>query len=360
MSQLSGPERARLKTALVNAFAPTDMVLLADEYLNCKFFNKVSVGPGITYDFQIFEFIQHFEMRDTIADLVAAVRARRPKNLIIADIAETLGLTTTGPRFDPPPAQPNKTLEELIRRNVQFIEPVSFRERQGSIEGQVCWIGLPGGGGGTGFLVGPDLVLTNQHVVKRLVGDAALAPHTLVRFDYKQTDQGKPVLASKVTEVRLAGQWLVDSSPPSKKDWDATLGDAGLDELDFALVRLATKIGDEPVGGSSGDQNAQPRGWIDVAAAGLAPDIGQQIFIFQHPDGEPLRLSVGTITEYNGNKSRVRYDANTKDGSSGSPCFNASLQLCALHHAHDTNRPPRWNQAVPIGAILGRWHYPAG
>lgn len=360
MTELTGPERARLRTALMLAFSEIETAMLISEYFNLNLYNIVPGGPQVNYQFQVHQLINYFQSRDMLSDLVAAARERRPKNQAIAAIAEIIGLGVTGPRFDTPPAEPVKPLEEIVQLNAKFINPTTFREALGMLEGQVCWIGLPGGRGGTGFLVGPDLILTNHHVVQPLKQTPALLPQVVVRFDYKQTLDGQPLAAKKVTEIRLAtgSKWCVDGSPPSPKDWDAALGDASLEELDFALLRLATRVGDDPVGGASADANAPPRHWIDAKAAGLAPAVGQQIFILQHPEGEPLRLSVGTITAYNGNESRVRYNANTKDGSSGSPCFNADLQLCALHHAHDTQKPPRWNQAVPIAAILDRWHYP--
>jgi len=78
---------------------------------------------------------------------------------------------------------------------------------------------------------------------------------------------------------------------------------------------------------------------------------GNQVFLLQHPAGKPQQLTVGTVKSFNGTGTRVRYDANSKKGSSGAPLFNADLQLVALHHAHDPNDPPAWNQGVPLAAI---------
>ena len=82
------------------------------------------------------------------------------------------------------------------------------------------------------------------------------------------------------------------------------------------------------------------------------------MFLLQHPKGEPLQLTVGTVTGFNSAGTRVRYDANSKDGSSGSPCFDADLQLVALHHAHDPDSPPKWNQAIPFSVIKKTWKLP--
>jgi len=359
MIELTAAERARLIKALAGALSSTEMEMFIDEYFNEKFLNIAPIGIEVNYEFRVYRLIEHFRRRDGLVDLVAAARNRRPKNAAIASLAETLGLTISGSRFDTPLLEQPQSLEKMVQRNAKFINPAAFRERLGPLEGQVCWIAMPGGGGGTGFLVGPDLVLTNHHVIAAVKTNPALAPDVRLRFDFKQTTDGQPVLRSKVTESRLAAaDWWIDGKPPSSMDWDAALGDAGMDELDYALLRLDSRIGDDPVGGATADQNTAPRGWIDATAIGIAPEVGHQVFLLQHPEGEPLRLSVGTIGAYNGNKSRIRYNANSKDGSSGSPCFNADLQLVALHHAHDTQTPPRWNQAVPIAAIVGHWQYP--
>jgi len=68
-----------------------------------------------------------------------------------------------------------------------------------------------------------------------------------------------------------------------------------------------------------------------------------------------LQLAIGTVTEFNNSGTRMRYDANSKNGSSGSPCFNADLQLVALHHAHDLAEPPKWNEAIPFAVIQKLW-----
>jgi hypothetical protein len=87
----------------------------------------------------------------------------------------------------------------------------------------------------------------------------------------------------------------------------------------------------------------------------------QAAFIFQHPfeDGyvKPLQIDweKPAILGVNKNNTRVFYNVNTRRGSSGSPCFNAKLELIALHHAGGKDWPAGqnylYNQGIPIGKI---------
>ena len=78
------------------------------------------------------------------------------------------------------------------------------------------------------------------------------------------------------------------------------------------------------------------------------------MFIVQHPKGQAQKLAVGAVLKRNKNNSRVRYDANTDHGSSGSPCFDAKLDLVALHHGGDpdSGKLAKFNQGIPIETIL--------
>ncbi len=62
------------------------------------------------------------------------------------------------------------------------------------------------------------------------------------------------------------------------------------------------------------------------------------------------------VTAVNPTVTRLRHKTATLPGSSGAPCFNANLDLVALHHAGDPaetpGRPAEYNQAIPIGAII--------
>lgn len=75
--------------------------------------------------------------------------------------------------------------------------------------------------------------------------------------------------------------------------------------------------------------------------------------LIQHPAGAPRQISFGHVLSYGGANLRLRYSANTKRGSSGSPVLNGRGRLIALHHAGDPNfaQMAKYNQGIPIGLI---------
>jgi hypothetical protein len=349
----SGAWLMKFRQSVAAAFDDPSLILLTNDFFGParSFYNLSPPGFGKTIEFRIYELIENARQNDWLLDLVAAVHERRPNNPALNAIAEERGLTLTGPRLDNPSG---KTFEALVQAEAKFLNPTLVLERLPILQSQVCFVELPGGRGGTGFLVGTDFVLTNQHVIAPILSGSVRPQDVRCRFDYRQAIDGTALSLGMEVELSPA-RWLEDSRPPSDSDRGATLGDPAPDELDYAIVRLADSVGEVPVGGATADPQAKPRGWIDISADVPAVAQGNQVFMLQHPAGEPLQLSIGTVKEFNLGGTRMRHTANSKNGSSGSPCLNADLQLVALHHAHDPAFPPQWNQAIPFGLIQKRW-----
>jgi hypothetical protein len=342
--------QSSFRKALESAFDPPSITLLVSDYFAPKNFPNIAPPGAGNFEFRLHLLMEEARMEGWLYDLVAAARERRPRNSEIAAIAQEIGLTTTGPRLDN--ILPGQSLEAVVQKNAKFINPAKFLEELGKIEGQVCWVDVPGGGG-TGFLVGPDLVLTNDHVIRPAWENKTRWQDVRCEFDYRQAADG--TVLKRRTIVQLQQQPLLFCSPPSQSDWSPTVQEAAPEEVDCALLGLSEKIGDFPIGGDTLDNNAEPRGWIKPKDPVPPVAAGNQVFLVSHPEGEPLQLSIGTVTNFNASGTRVRYDANSKYGSSGSPLFNADLELVALHHARDLVKPPAWNQGIPFGQILRVW-----
>lgn len=188
---------------------------------------------------------------------------------------------------------------------------------------------------GTGFLVGPDLVITCYHVVTKGMGcdliDAAAAQNVQVRFDFDSSfpTEGRARHSVKSLHPKT---WLVESS---------RCGDR---ELDFALLRLSSSPGLDEV--RLDDGRLRKRGWFDLgAAASERPPPGTLVFVFHHAGGEAVRWSIGRILTSPNN--RIGYDATTARGSSGGLVVDQNLRLLALHNSGTT----AGNQGIPLDDI---------
>ena len=82
---------------------------------------------------------------------------------------------------------------------------------------------------------------------------------------------------------------------------------------------------------------------------------GQTANIVQHPDGRPKEVALQENEIRSIHASVVRYTTDTEPGSSGSPVFNNSWQLIALHHSAGDQTPTgEWvnNEGVRIDKII--------
>lgn len=226
--------------------------------------------------------------------------------------------------------------------------------RVSTIGRHVCLIEIDHVAEGTGVLVGPDLVLTAQHVINPLMPTGNPAPLSAKRlsmtFDFTTTElpDGTRRL-NPGTKYAVADSWLVAHSPPHPQEIAKKIPpDTGtITEFDYALMRLAEKVGDEalPALGAA-------RGWAAVAAAPRPLGILQRIHIAQHPAGQFLQGSSGRISTIPPHNARIRYKASTLNVSSGAPCWNNDYELIALHNFGGATTPNGVeNQGVPIERI---------
>ncbi|HEY3907495.1 MAG TPA: trypsin-like peptidase domain-containing protein [Streptosporangiaceae bacterium] len=321
MAQITGAQAQRLSEALRTAFGPDAL----DEFLFYMLdLRREDLTLADAYTTRAFQLIRRLDSEGRIGDLVAAARKARPRNAEIQRLAAELGLSS---------APPN--LERIISDAVPFVDVSGWRSRLGELEGQVGRVEVNGNLSiGTGFLVGPDLCLTNYHVIEPLLNQRASPADTRLRLDYRRTADGTTV--DQGTLFELADDWLAGSSPP--------------DELDFALLRLSEAAGLAPAGRAGQLAQAPERGWIDqVGVDGFEP--GSPLFLLTHPAGIPLKLAFGPSNGLNDNGTRLLHQVNTMLGSSGSPCFNARLELVGLHHAGEAAVKPTGNVAIPVRAI---------
>jgi hypothetical protein len=360
---LTGKQIATLREGLQKGFLNTQYLEL---FLNEQLERSINEYAAMVDPLPIatFRMIEHAEAEGWIDELVVAAVAARPKQEKLVQVATELGLTGLGPNLSnkrvigaPSALSPTAQLESIVKGRQRFIDIEAFLAGASAIQTQVCRIEVTSkDGNGTGFLVGPDLVLTNFHVMEPVFKGEALAGDVKCRFDYRQLPDGKTVREG-IPFALKSDDWAVDKSPYSESDKVANGADPEADKLDYCLLRLAEPAGTGKAAGSKNDAKAEDRGWIPVSKSRNSGSNKDDLFVVQHPEGKPLKMAVGEHLGFNTTGNRMRYDADTLGGSSGSPVFNADLEVIGLHHRGDPKAnavamTAEHNQGIPLSKII--------
>ena len=157
-------------------------------------------------------------------------------------------------------------------------------------------------GHGTGFMVSPRLMMTNNHVFQ----NAAVAGRSRCEFDFQLGMDGQRrrsiFFAFEPDEFFFTNR-----------------------ELDFTLV--AVKTPDE-----TGEEVGR---YVHIPLIGDPGKIviGEMINIIQHPGGQMKQVTLHENELIDILDNFIHYKSDTMRGSSGSPVFNDQWEAVALHHS---------------------------
>ncbi|QLH25497.1 endonuclease [Streptomyces sp. Rer75] len=193
-------------------------------------------------------------------------------------------------------------LERLIGRN--NLAPVAFLEEGVQVSRSVGRITIsgPGGGHGTGFMVSPSLLLTNNHVLRC----AEEASRSKVAFAFQDGVEGGP-LTPAVFPLEPHRFFVTDRA------------------LDYSLVAVAPR--------GTQDEALSSFGWLMLRETQGKIVIGEFVNIIQHPRGEPKQIALRDNQLVDVLERFLHYASDTREGSSGSPVFNDQWEVVALHHS---------------------------
>ncbi|MEO8380348.1 MAG: trypsin-like peptidase domain-containing protein [Acidobacteriota bacterium] len=184
--------------------------------------------------------------------------------------------------------------------------PIAFLEIGLRVSRSVARVVRSDGSSGTGFLIGRGWLLTNNHVLPSL--DEANG--AVAEFNYQSTPSGT----------------------------DAPISNYALDHGSFhtSVANDWTIIGIDP---------AVEETWGFIPLKPVAIEVSAFVNIIQHPGGGPKQIGLYHNTVVFAGDGRVQYLTDTLPGSSGSPVFNDTWQVVALHHSGGMLREPGTKQS---------------
>ena len=338
----SGALQEEIREALLDAFRQAYQmeIVVSNADIGTTFANYLAV-PGTTYEQAMFNLLIWAESQDKLVPFLKAAQASNPGNpRLKAVMAKFAGLEA---RFGA--LRPDVGLgeaERIVLKGVKFEDVGVWIDTLARARWAICRVepqlqSQSTAGYGTGYLVAPDVVMTNFHVAKPFWADKQKAGAVVLRFGYETGTTG--VAVSEGVEHKLATSWRGPAGAPKElTDHPWQVLSSSVDALDFALLRLEKPAGDDVVNGS-------PRSLLTLTARGFNPT--DPILILQHPQAAPLKLSFGAVEKLDP-PNHVLYVVNTDGGSSGSPCLTQDLKTTAIHHYGQTSN----NRGVTHEAIL--------
>ena len=171
---------------------------------------------------------------------------------------------------------------------------------------------------GTASLVGPRLVLTNNHVLP----DVATAEQAVAEFkaEVDLDNHTETIVAYRLDPQAL---FLTD------------------EHLDYTLVAVQVEAGAKPPG--------EEFGWNRLVAQQGKLATGEPVNVVGHPMGRLKEIAVRNNATLVLLDEFLHYATDTEPGNSGSPVFNDQWEIVALHHS-----------GVPATDDDGNWLKPDG
>jgi endonuclease G, mitochondrial len=219
-------------------------------------------------------------------------------------------------------------MERLIGENDLF--PISYLEAGLKVAQSVCRIEVRDSigrvlGHGTGFLVTPSLLLTNNHVLEN--EDMALFSNAQFNYEFDLNLRERQIKSFRFTPNRL---FITDQN------------------LDFTLVALEETAAD--------GTKLSDFGFLPLLSQRGKALVGEYVSIIQHPSGAPKAVAIRENKIMDIFDDFIHYSTDTMPGSSGSPVFNDEWMVIALHHAGvpDPNNNGQYisNEGIRISSIL--------
>ncbi len=216
-------------------------------------------------------------------------------------------------------------LERLIGRN--NLMDICYLQRGLEVARTTCRIVYLNNGEkealGTGFLVGPGLLMSNQHVLRR----PEIARLLHAEFGYESLGNGRLNDETLLFKLEPGSFFLADES------------------LDFAICALASSAQGEP------GQKIEQFGWNELSPVKDKLLEGQFLTIIQHPLGGRKMIAFRDNQLVDVHGRFIHYTTDTQQGSSGSLVASDEWDIVALHRSGVPEKDQQGNILLAKGGV---------
>lgn len=220
----------------------------------------------------------------------------------------------------------NELVERIVGRTRDLLS-VEFFEMGLLAARCVGLVTTRGQANGTGFLVAPGMMLTNEHVLRT----ADMARDSDLELDFEDNRHGE---AKRVEVFRLRPETFFLAHKA----------------LDFALVALDLQ--------SQNGTQLDTFSVLPLIGEEGKVRIGEAVNVVQHPGGRVKQIAIRNnqlvdLPEGAGLDAYFHYEADTEKGSSGAPVFNDFWEVVALHHSGVPRTDAQGRLVDANGKVLG-------
>jgi endonuclease G, mitochondrial len=221
----------------------------------------------------------------------------------------------------------NKEFNRIVQERIlgqRDLMSISYLEYGLKVSRSICRIILRNRSGrvigyGTGCMVSPNLLLTNNHVLSSVEETIP----ALAEFNYQSSIDGQ-MLQSSAYELDPITFFITNK------------------HLDYSLVAVKEKLDAFLVGDF---------GWNPLIEEQGKVIIGEYVNIIQHPGGEPKQVALRENQLVDVLDDFLHYQTDTAPGSSGSPVFNDQWEVVGLHHSGVPKMDDQGNYIAIDGSI---------
>ena len=232
--------------------------------------------------------------------------------------------------------QKNLLAKDFLPRSLRPVDPHAFEFMK--LSRRVCLIQRDDGPENTGFMVGPDLMLTAAHALRGTSGVFADPDTVTIKFDQFVWDHETGVSAigdeCKLRRIPFSDPDQPDVVASSIKADPQSKHEFFDNGLDYVLVRL-----DRPMGLTFLPYSHRIRGWNNCSRADVPAE--GRIFVVQHPFGHQQTFADGYIPENQHDAEFpqfFRYKTTSVPGTSGAPITDTHQRVVGMHIGERSER----------------------